>query len=95
MTRAFLGRLEDGPGGPIYCNSNVTFNATLLDPIMADLKVYWPDDSANNNNDDDKMSVYEKEWTKYGSCLVETAEIEDELDFFTLGKTKLVYKYGR
>ncbi len=84
--------MNDGPGGPIYCNTNITFDKDMLEPIMDDLKVYWPEDYSSSSSFGlgsgspwDRKSIYEKEWTKYGSCIVDNSDVESELDFFTLG----------
>ncbi len=85
-----LPAMKDGPGGPIYCDTNSTFDEDALEPIKDELKIYWPDEPKHNQDGKKPKTVWEKAWTKYGSCITEESEeVVDERDYFTLGTNPL------
>ena len=65
------------------CNTSIDFEVDQLEPIIDELTLVWPDWPQTEDN----LTVWEKEWRKHGSCIVdEVPDLSNELDYFTQGK---------
>jgi len=71
---------------PQFCRA-VTFDISLLDPIMTDLQQNWSSDRGPDS------TFWEHEWKKHGSCMFNDS---NEFDYFntTLKLFHLVNKEG-
>jgi len=67
---------------PSFCNNSWPFEASNLEPIMSEMKAYWPDIELRVPN-----SLYEHEWKKHGTCAVagKLPGISTQQDYFTVG----------
>lgn len=77
---------KTGEIGPGYCKK-VTFNESVLEPILPGLQEHWSSVSGNN------IIFWQHEWLKHGSCAIESPVFKSELFYFTFS-LELNQKYN-
>ena len=69
---------KNGTEGPVNCQKNATFVLKPLDPILQDLRTYWPNLEADTAED----SFWKHEWLKHGTCAQSLAALSGEYNYF-------------
>jgi len=67
--------------GPGFCNKSWPFEHKVLEPIMDDMQLYWPDVEVRDVPD----SLWAHEWSKHGTCAAQLPETSSEVAYFNKG----------
>jgi len=70
-----------GKIAPNFCNNSWKFDPSVLEPIMPDMSLYWPDVEMRDVPD----SLWDHEWTKHGTCAAQLPETSTEVAYFSKG----------
>lgn len=73
---------------PEFCNKTLRYNATVLQPIVEQLELYWPSVTVKNFN-----IFWKHEWQKHGTCATMVPELDGLFNFFN-STLNLFYKYN-
>ena len=70
-----------GKIAPGFCNKTWKFEHKVLEPIMDEMNLYWPDVEMRDVPD----SLWKHEWEKHGTCAAQLSETSTELAYFSKG----------
>ncbi|XP_028409894.1 ribonuclease Oy-like [Dendronephthya gigantea] len=73
-----LGKTED----PQYCNRSWHFEESQILDIEAKMEIYWPELETSTNS---RISFWEHEWEKHGTCCTDMSSLDSEHKYFALG----------
>ncbi|GAV00174.1 hypothetical protein RvY_11061 [Ramazzottius varieornatus] len=71
---------KNGTEGPVNCQKNATFIIKPLDPILDDLRAFWPNLEADTAED----SFWKHEWLKHGTCAQSLPSLSGEYNYFNM-----------
>jgi ribonuclease T2 len=74
---------KTGTVGPVNCDKNATWNIDPVDPILSELKEFWP----NLESDTPVDSFWQHEWLKHGTCAQSLPALVGEYNFFNIPLT--------
>jgi len=70
-----------GKMAPSFCNRTWKFEHKVLEPVMDDMNLYWPDVEMRDVPD----SLWKHEWEKHGTCAAQLPETSSEVAYFSKG----------